>query len=63
VDAIRQVEADSNTKVVSVNGTRSFFVSLNNTKPPFNDVRVRQAANYALNKRVIVDRHQVYDLS
>ncbi len=56
VDAIRQVEANANTKVVAVNGTRSFFVALNNTKPPFNDVRVRQAANYALNKQVIVDR-------
>jgi peptide/nickel transport system substrate-binding protein len=56
VDAIRQVEANANTKVASVNGTRTFFVSLNNTKPPFNDVRVRQAANYALNKQVIIDR-------
>ena len=56
VDAIRQVEANANTKVASVNGTRTFFVSLNNTKPPFNDVRVRQAANYALNRQVIIDR-------
>jgi peptide/nickel transport system substrate-binding protein len=28
---------------MTVNGTRTFFISLNNTKPPFNDVRVRQA--------------------
>ncbi len=56
VDAIRQVEANPSTKVASVNGTRTFFVSLNNTRPPFNDARVRQAANYALNKQVIIDR-------
>ncbi len=56
VDAIRQVEANPATKVAAVNGTRTFFVSLNNTRPPFNDVRVRQAANYALNKQLIIDR-------
>lgn len=56
VDAIHQVEANPSTKVASVNGTRTFFVSLNNTRPPFNDTRVRQAANYALNKQVIIDR-------
>jgi peptide/nickel transport system substrate-binding protein len=56
VDSIRQVEANSNTKVAAVNGTRTFFISLNNTRPPFNDTRVRQAANYALNKAVIIDR-------
>jgi peptide/nickel transport system substrate-binding protein len=56
VDAIRQVEANPNTKVAAVNGTRTFFVSLNNTRPPFSDARVRQAANHALNRQVIIDR-------
>jgi peptide/nickel transport system substrate-binding protein len=56
VDAIRQVEANPNTRVAAVNGTRTFFVSLNNTRPPFNDARTRQAANYAINKAVIIDR-------
>jgi peptide/nickel transport system substrate-binding protein len=56
VDAIRQVEANPNTKVTAVNGTRTFFVSLNNTRPPFNDARVRQAANYALDKQVIIEK-------
>jgi peptide/nickel transport system substrate-binding protein len=56
VDAIPEVEASSVAKVMSVNGTRTFFVSLNNAKPPFNDVRVRQAANYALDKKLIIDK-------
>jgi peptide/nickel transport system substrate-binding protein len=56
VDAIRQVEANPDTKVAAVSGTRSFFVSLNNTRPPFNDARVRQAANHALNRQVIIER-------
>ena len=56
VDAIRQVEANPSTKVAAVNGTRTFFVSLNNARPPFNDARVRQAANHALNRQVIIER-------
>jgi peptide/nickel transport system substrate-binding protein len=56
VDAIRQVEANPETKVAAVNGTRTFFVSLNNTRAPFNDLRVRQAANHALNKAAIIER-------
>ncbi|WP_379910477.1 ABC transporter substrate-binding protein [Marinobacterium aestuariivivens] len=54
--AISQVTQSPNAEVVTVNGTRSFFISLNNQKPPFDDVRVRQAANYALNKKLIIDR-------
>ncbi|MDQ7828961.1 MAG: ABC transporter substrate-binding protein [Armatimonadota bacterium] len=32
------------------------YIALNNLKPPFTDVRVRRAFNYAVNKRLIVDR-------
>jgi peptide/nickel transport system substrate-binding protein len=53
---MKQIETNKNTKVVKVNGTRSFFVSLNNTKPPFDNPLVRRAANHALNKKLIVDR-------
>ncbi len=53
---IRTVEANKNTKVMAVNGTRTFFVALNNTKKPFDDVRVRRAANHALNRQLIIDK-------
>jgi peptide/nickel transport system substrate-binding protein len=53
---IRTVEANRNTRVMAVNGTRSFFVALNNNRAPFNDVRVRRAANHALNKKLIIDK-------
>jgi peptide/nickel transport system substrate-binding protein len=33
---------------------RTIFVALNNQKPPFDDVRVRQAVNYAIDKSTIV---------
>lgn len=54
--AIKQVEANPRTQVLRSNGTRSFFIDFNNAKPPFNDVRIRQAANHAVNRQLIVDR-------
>lgn len=54
--AIRQVEASRNAQVMKVNGTRTFFVSMNVAKPPFSDVRVRRALNHALDKAAIISR-------
>lgn len=51
-----QIQRNARTRVAAVNGTRSFFIALNTTKPPFNDVRVRQAANHAVNRQLIIDR-------
>jgi len=56
VHSISQVERSKNADVVSVNGTRSFYISMNNQRPPFDDLRVRQAANHALDKELIIDR-------
>jgi peptide/nickel transport system substrate-binding protein len=56
VHMMKQIEANKNTRVAKVNGTRSFFVALNNTKPPFDNVLVRRAANHALDKKLIIDR-------
>ncbi|MBA1158797.1 ABC transporter substrate-binding protein [Microvirga mediterraneensis] len=53
---MKKVEANVNTKVMKVNGTRTFFVALNNVKKPFDDPRVRQAANMAINKALIIDK-------
>ncbi|WP_114377298.1 ABC transporter substrate-binding protein [Elioraea thermophila] len=54
--AMRQVEASPNAVVAKVNGTRTFFVALNNAKAPFSDVRVRRALNHALDKQAIIAR-------
>jgi peptide/nickel transport system substrate-binding protein len=56
VHMMRQIEGSKTAKVVKVRGTRSFFVSLNNTKPPFNNPLVRKAANHALDKKLLIDR-------
>ncbi|HMU52629.1 MAG TPA: ABC transporter substrate-binding protein [Geminicoccaceae bacterium] len=54
--AIGQLDADPGTKVLKTNGTRSFFIDFNTTRPPFDDVRVRQAANHAVDRQLIIDR-------
>lgn len=54
--AMAQVENNPNTQVMTVNGTRTFFVALDNSEPPFNDPKVRQAANHAVDKQLIIDR-------
>jgi peptide/nickel transport system substrate-binding protein len=54
--AMRRVEANPSTRVMSVNSTRTLFVALNNTQPPFDDVRVRRAANHAIDKKLIIEK-------
>ncbi len=54
VTAINQVRANSGTTVMTVNGTRSFFLAINNNRPPFTDVRVRQALNHAVDRKLII---------
>jgi peptide/nickel transport system substrate-binding protein len=51
-----QIQRNARTRVATVNGTRSFFMALNNTRPPFNDLRVRRAANHAIDRKLIIDR-------
>lgn len=46
---------DPRTKVLSCPGTRSFYVGMNCTRPPFNDPHVRQAMNYAVDINTIVE--------
>ena len=56
VHAMRRVEDNPGTKVLKTLGTRSFFILLNTTQPPFDDARVRQAANHAVDRNLIIDR-------
>lgn len=56
IDAMKQVEANPGTRVLTSASTNSFFIDLNNTRPPFNDARVRRAANYAIDRQLIINR-------
>jgi peptide/nickel transport system substrate-binding protein len=54
--AIKQVSASGRATVMAVDGTRTFFVAMNLAKQPFDDARVRRALNYAVNRRLIIDK-------
>jgi peptide/nickel transport system substrate-binding protein len=52
---VESLKNDVKIKVLTAEGTRSYFVGLNCTKKPFKDVRVRQAMNHAVNIEQIID--------
>lgn len=55
--SIPVIERNPDTEVHVVDGTRSFFLAMNTREPPFDDIRVRQAAAHALDRRRLVDDH------
>ena len=55
VAQVELLEKDPNLKVVSIPTLRTKWVTLNTWAPPFDDKRVRQALNYAINKEEIVE--------
>ncbi len=54
-DMIENLKADPNVNVKEVMGTRTYMLEMNNEIAPFNDVRVRQAMNYAINTDEILE--------
>jgi peptide/nickel transport system substrate-binding protein len=54
-DDLARLKADPRYTTVEQPGMHTWWVAFNHTKPPFDDVRVRQAMNYAVNKQAIVD--------
>ncbi|MDI6894979.1 MAG: ABC transporter substrate-binding protein [Bacillota bacterium] len=48
-DMAADLEKDPKVQVKKVQGTRVYAVEMNYAKPPFDDVRVREAMNYAVN--------------
>jgi len=48
-------QAPEGVKVVTVPGTRAFYLGMNVTMEPFDDVRVRQAMNYAVDVKAIIE--------
>jgi peptide/nickel transport system substrate-binding protein len=47
-DLVDRISAAQNVSVHTAPGTRAYFIELNTTAEPFDDVRVRQAVNYAI---------------
>lgn len=54
--SMAQVDANDGTQVMTVNGTRSFFIAMNMEGEYFDDVKVRQAAAMAVDKGLIIDK-------
>jgi len=52
---IARLEANPNVDVVVTPGLRTIYIFFNVTEPPFDDVRVRQAVNYAVDKQAIAE--------
>lgn len=52
-DNIAQIQADPNLRFIDQPGPHTWWVALNLAEPPFNDIRVRHAVNYAVNKEGI----------
>lgn len=49
-ESVDLLERGANTKVLSIASTRNVTIIFDNRTPPFNDARVRQALNYAVDK-------------
>jgi peptide/nickel transport system substrate-binding protein len=55
-DWVPEVEANPDTRVESILSARYIMVILPVRQPPYDDIRVRQALNYAINKQEIIDQ-------
>ncbi len=49
------IDDDPDTKIVSKETMRTYFMFVNTEKPPLDKVEVRQAINYAINREELVD--------
>jgi len=53
--AVRVIERTPGVRIVRVNGTRSFFIALNNQGSHFQDIRLRKAVAHAIDKTAVID--------
>ena len=53
---VKELQNDPNTELKLLKGGRLIIHPFNTTEPPFDDVRVRQAANYAVDRTLILQK-------
>ena len=54
-DDFAVIEGDANLQLAQRNGTNIFYLGMNNTNPPFDNERVRQAFAMAIDRQRLVD--------
>lgn len=54
-DDLQRLKDNPEIKIQDQAGMHTWYLVMNCQRPPFNDVRIRQAVNYAINKQAIVD--------
>jgi peptide/nickel transport system substrate-binding protein len=54
VTDLAALSQNSSVKLLKAPSDRSIFIAINTTKPPFDNVKVRQALNYAVDKDAII---------
>jgi len=55
-EAAGNLKNDPKIKLAVIPSSFQVFFELNNARPPFNDVRVRKAVNYAIDRQAIVEK-------
>jgi peptide/nickel transport system substrate-binding protein len=56
IPSLKEIQADPNLDLKELKGGRTMTYKFNITKPPYNDVRVRQAINYAVDRTSILEK-------
>lgn len=56
ISAVAALKSDARFQVESVPSHRTIMLALRTTRPPLNDVRVRQAIAYAIDKKALTDK-------
>lgn len=54
-DLLAGLERDENLQVIDGTSTGEVLLALNNTEPPFDDLRVRRAVMYAIDRKAVLD--------
>lgn len=52
---VASLKNDPNAVLTLWPSTQTYYIFLNHTKPPFDDVKVRQALNYAIDRQALLD--------